>query len=159
MSSQSTELTERCPQVIEPGPPPRTNPNHPTVSSLVSRVPLSLVSHGCLLTTPLSQCTLVSAPPLHLTLMDSPPSIWPQTPMSCSSHRWLDLQARGKKRERPSSQFGSSRVVQQTPRFRCSLVRVTCSSSPVSPDEALHVFSRVSQPLSGLRLDCETRAL
>ena len=55
------ELTEHCPQVIEPGSPPRTNPNHPTVSSLVSRGPQSLVSHGCL-TTPLSQCTLC----LHL---------------------------------------------------------------------------------------------
>lgn len=55
------ELTEHCPQVIEPGSPPRTNPNHPTVSSLVSRGPQSLVSHGCL-TTPLFQCTLC----LHL---------------------------------------------------------------------------------------------
>lgn len=55
------KLTEHCPQVIEPGSPPRTNPNHPTVSSLVSRGPQSLVSHGCL-TTPLSQCTLC----LHL---------------------------------------------------------------------------------------------
>lgn len=67
------ELTEHCPQVIEPGSPPRTNPNHPTVSSLVSRGPQSLVSHGCL-TTPLFKCTLC----LHLfytSLMDSPLSI------------------------------------------------------------------------------------
>lgn len=97
-NEKSTELTERCPQVIEPGFPPRTNPNHPTVSSLVSRVPQSLVSHGCL-TTPLSQCTLVSAPLLHITVTDSPLSIWPQTPMSCSSHRWL-VRASGKKREK-----------------------------------------------------------
>lgn len=67
------ELTEHCPQVIEPGSPPRTNPNHPTVSSLVSRGPQSLVSNGCL-TTPLFKCTL-SAPLLYITLMDSPLSI------------------------------------------------------------------------------------
>lgn len=40
-TSCERELTEHCPQVIEPGSPPRTNPNHPTVSSLVSRGPKS----------------------------------------------------------------------------------------------------------------------
>lgn len=75
------ELTEHCPQVIEPGSPPRTNPNHPTVSSLVSRGPQSLVSHGCL-TTPLSQYTLCLHLSIHyfhgLTTLH-----WPRTVMPC----------------------------------------------------------------------------
>lgn len=81
------KLTEHCPQVIEPGSPPRTNPNHPTVSSLVSRGPQSLVSHGCL-TTPLSQCTLC----LHLFCASL--SWTHQSPLATyshaiSSHFWL----------------------------------------------------------------------
>jgi len=101
------ELTEHCPQVIEPGSPPRTNPNHPTVSSLVSRGPQSLVSHGCL-TTLLSQCTLC----LHLLCTSlswthhSPLAMYSH---AISFHVWL--QTRPVKQSFASIEDGSRTVV------------------------------------------------
>lgn len=73
-----TKLTEHCPQVIEPGSPPRTNPNHPTVSSLVSRGPQSLVSHGNSSLPVHSVCTSSVHHSHGLTTLH-----WPHTPMSC----------------------------------------------------------------------------